>query len=329
MSNYKSFLLLLTGALLLNKADAQVTFDHTPKGVAYHIFNTGSGEKIKASNVITFNFIQKTDKDSVLYSSYKSGNPVKLQVQPSQSITDLMEIFPLMALKDSAVVKIPADSIFAGHEEQRPPFLPKGSSVVFSIKVERVQTMDEAIAERNTALEAMKSAEALALSKYITESKKIYKTTPSGLKYIITKPSLKPKALKGDTAYVNYVGHTLDGKVFDTSIEAVAKTSGLNQPGRPYEPIKVAVGMSEVIPGWDEALQLLNEGSKATLVIPSAIAYGERGSGEMIPGFTPLVFEMEIVKVKRIPHPAAKTAAKKGTAKKPAAKSATTAKKKS
>jgi FKBP-type peptidyl-prolyl cis-trans isomerase FkpA len=328
MSTYKSFFLLLAGVLLLNKANAQLTFEHTPKGVAYHIFSTAPGEKIKTSNVITFNFIQKTEKDSVLYSSYKMGNPVKLQVQPSQSITDLMEIFPLLSVKDSAIVKIPADSIFAGHEDQRPPFLPKGSNVIFLLKIERVQTMEDAIAERNKALEAMTSAETSAIAKYVTESKKVYITTASGLKYRVTLPSIKHKALKGDTAYVNYTGHTLSGKVFDSSIESVAKAAGLQQPGRTYEPIKVAVGQGNVIRGWDEALLLLNEGSKANLVIPSALAYGEKGVSEDIPGFTPLVFDIEVVRIKSMAKPIAKKVVKKATARKPTGKSGTATKKK-
>ncbi len=331
MRNYRSFLLLLLSIAVLNKANAQ-NLERTPKGAFYHIFTSNPGDKIKPNSVITFNVIQKTEKDSILYSSYKNGQPVKLQVQPSQNIADLMEIFPLLALKDSAMVKIPTDSIFVGHEDQRPPFLPKGSNLVFLLKIERVQTLDEAIAERNTAMEAMKSAEALALKKYVDESHKTYLTTASGLKYIITKASLKHnKALKGDTAYVNYVGHTLSGKVFDTSIESVAKESGLSQPGRTYEPIKVEVGEGHVIPGWDEALLLLPEGTKANLVIPSALAYGERGVSEDIPGFTPLVFDIEVVKIKASPHPVAKKAtATKAPAKKTAAKAttATTAKKK-
>jgi FKBP-type peptidyl-prolyl cis-trans isomerase len=323
MSKYKSFLMLLLSILVLNKSNAQ-TLERTPKGAFYHIFTNNPGEKIKPTSVITFNVIQKTDKDSVLYSSYKNGQPVKLQVQPSQNIADLMEIFPLLTIKDSALVKIPTDSIFVGHEEQRPPFLPKGSNIVFLIKIERVQTLDEAIAERNTAMEAMKSGEALAVSKYVTETHKPYITTATGLKYLITKPSIKRKPLKGDTAYVNYVGHTLSGKVFDTSIESVAKEAGLAQPGRTYEPIKVAVAQGNVIPGWDEALLLLNEGSKANLVIPSALAYGDKGVSEDIPGFTPLVFDIEVVKVKPVPHTAAKKApAKKAPAKKPAAKATT------
>jgi FKBP-type peptidyl-prolyl cis-trans isomerase len=109
---------------------------------------------------------------------------------------------------------------------------------------------------------------------------------------------------------VNYTGYTLDGKVFDSSVEAKAKAAGLQQPGRNYEPIKFPVGQKQVIEGWDEALLLMNEGSKATLVIPSQLAYGERGSGETIPPFSTLVFDVELVKVNRIKHIPAKAATK-------------------
>jgi FKBP-type peptidyl-prolyl cis-trans isomerase len=118
----------------------------------------------------------------------------------------------------------------------------------------------------------------------------------------------------------------LSGKLFDTSIEANAKAAGVQQPGRPYEPISVVLGEHRVISGWDEGLLLLNEGSKATFIIPSNLAYGERPNGE-IPGYSTLVFDIELVKVKPgkhaavTPKPAAgKTPLKKAGAKKPAAK---------
>lgn len=321
--NLRSVIVLLISVSLFGTAKAQTApgFEKTGKGVLYHIFKSGDTAKAKLTDVITFNFIQKTDKDSVLTSSYVSGSPVKIQVQPSQNIGDLMDIFPLFAAKDSAVVKVPTDSIFKGHEESRPPFLAKGSYLVFNIKIERVQKLADAIAERNAQMEQLKVAEATGIEKYIAEQKLAVKTTPSGLKYVVTKASLKPKPLNGDTVFVNYVGHTLQGKVFDSSIEAVAKTSGLQQPGRKYEPIKVTLGQGQVIKGWDEGLLLLNEGSKATFVIPSALAYGPQGAGEDIKPFTPLVFELELVKVKHPHHaPVKKTVKKTGAKKAPAKK---------
>jgi FKBP-type peptidyl-prolyl cis-trans isomerase FkpA len=123
---YILFILVLAVAV---KANAQGGFQTTPKGDLYQIFTHSAGEKIKLGQVITFQFIQKTDKDSVLASSYAMGHPVKQQIQPSQNAGDLMDVFPMLADKDSVLVKVPADSIFKGHEEQRPPFYPKAATL--------------------------------------------------------------------------------------------------------------------------------------------------------------------------------------------------------
>ncbi|WP_259068840.1 FKBP-type peptidyl-prolyl cis-trans isomerase [Mucilaginibacter sp. X4EP1] len=313
---YILFILALT---LVVKANAQTELQHTPKGAAYQIFTHNTGDKIKLNDVITFEFIQKTDKDSVLFSTYAAGHPVQAQIQASQNVGDLMEVFPLLTVSDSALVKVPTDSIFAGHEDQRPAFFPKGSYLNFILKIEKVQSLDAAIAEKNAAVEKVKATEVTEATKYIADHKLVLKTTPSGLKYIITKPSLKRKVLKGDTVLVNYAGRTLDDKVFDSSIAAVAQASGLNQPGRTYEPIQVIVGTGGVIPGWDEGLLLLNEGTKATFVIPSALAYGAQGAGDDIKPYNTLVFDVEVVKLKPIKHPVAKKPLAK---KKPVAKKA-------
>ncbi|GGB23332.1 MULTISPECIES: FKBP-type peptidyl-prolyl cis-trans isomerase [Mucilaginibacter] len=322
-----SFLLPALSALALNAGAQTVGLQKTAKGALYQIYTANPGNKAKINDVLTFNFIQKTDKDSVLFSSYKAGHPVQAQVQASQNVGDLMEIFPLLAAKDSALVKIPTDSVFVGHEEARPPFLPKGSFLTFILKIEKVQSLNDAIAERNAGLEKLKQAETADRESYITAHGLKPVTTASGLKYVITSPTTKRKPLNGDTVLVNYTGKLLNGKLFDTSIEANAKAAGIQQPGRPYEPISVVLGEHRVISGWDEGLLLLNEGSKATFIIPSNLAYGERPYGSEIPGYSTLVFDIELVKVKPgkhaavTPKPAAgKAPLKKAGTKKPAAK---------
>lgn len=325
----KRYILLLLVALFAGQANAQTEYKRTAKGTQYRLITNNTGDRIKESQVITFNVVQKTDKDSVLFSTYVTGTPVKTQVQPQG---DLMDVFVLLTTKDSVWVKVPTDSIFKGHEESRPPFLPKGGNLNFVIKIEQVQTLDEAIAERNAAMNKIKTDETTARDKYIADHKLSLQTTASGLKYVITSPSVKRKPLAGDTLLVNYVGRTTDDKVFDTSIEAEAQKAGLQQPGRSYEPLTVIVGQGQVIRGWDEGLLLLNEGSKATFVIPSYLGYGEQGAGADIKPFNSLVFDVELVKIKPAKRVVAKTAVKKTTkttaktgvkktvAKKPAAK---------
>jgi FKBP-type peptidyl-prolyl cis-trans isomerase len=216
------------------------------------------------------------------------------------------------------MVRIPTDSIFNAPGMERPPFFPKGSSLVILLKIEKVQSMEEATAAQQKMMLAMKDAEALTLSRYLTEKKITGVKTKSGLRYIIRKPSAKAKPVKGDTVFVNYTGRGLDGKVFDSSIEAEAKKAGLQQPGRAYEPIRVILGEGSVIPGWEEGLLLLNDGSKATFIIPSDLAYGSHGAGQDIKPFSTLLFDLEIVKVKRTKKAASATGTKPVARKSPA-----------
>jgi FKBP-type peptidyl-prolyl cis-trans isomerase FkpA len=327
-------MVLSVGAV--SAAFAQANLIKTPNGALYSIIKPGNGAKVKQGDVITFQFTQKTDKDSLLGSSYQTGRPAKVQVQPSKNVADLMEVFSILSVNDSVLARVPTDSIFVGHEESRPPFLPKGSYLNFTIKLQKIQTMDEAMAEAKTEMEkaraeqaAMmekwKQEEAPSIAKYVTDKQLAPQTTASGLKYMVTSAGSGANAKAYDTVLVNYTGRLLDGKVFDSSVAEVAKASGLEQPGRTYEPIRFLVGNQEVIPGWDEGLLLLNEGSKATFIIPSALAYGERGSPPVIRPFSPLVFDVELVKViKGTGKPPVQPGADliKSVARKPAAKKA-------
>jgi len=316
-------LLIGAGAQLM----AQDGFVKTPKGNLLKNLTNKTGDKIKVNDVITFDIVQKTDKDSLLGSSYTSGQPIKIQVQEPKTTPDLMDVFPLLAAQDSACVKVPTDSIFKGHDNERPPFFPKGSYLVCYVKIERIQTLDEAMGERNKALDSMRTAETAARSKFVAGLKGPVKTTKSGLQYIITQPSLKARPLAGDTVVVEYAGKFLDGTLFDTSIKDVAMKSGKYQEGRPYEPLKFPVGAQKVIPGWDEGLMLLGSGAKATFIIPSNLAYGDQGYNG-IPPFATLVFDVELKGIHPIKHAAPKPAVKKPVTKKPAAKkTAATAKK--
>lgn len=119
--------------------------------------------------------------------------------------------------------------------------------------------------------------------KFLTENalnKSVY-TTKSGLQYkIVTKgEGRKPKAT--DKVRVHYTGTLIDGTKFDSSVDR----------GTPAE-----FPLNQVIPGWTEGLQLMNEGSKYILYIPYNLGYGEQPTGSIPPGST-LIFEVELIKV--------------------------------
>lgn len=109
--------------------------------------------------------------------------------------------------------------------------------------------------------------------------------TDSGLRYKLIQKGDGVKAEKGQTVSVHYKGQLPDGMVFDSSFKR-------------NKPIDFQLGVGQVIPGWDEGIQLLNVGDKARLVIPSDLAYGSAGAGGVIPPNATLVFDVELVAVK-------------------------------
>ena len=110
--------------------------------------------------------------------------------------------------------------------------------------------------------------------------------TESGLKYKVSKIGSGPNAKIDDVLSVHYSLKLVDGSEIDSSF-----TRG--------EPIEFTCGVGQVIKGWDEAMQLLNKGSKATLVIPSELGYGTNGAGNgVIPPNATLIFEVELVDIK-------------------------------
>lgn len=105
---------------------------------------------------------------------------------------------------------------------------------------------------------------------------------PSGLQYEILKKGTGKKPTASDKVECHYHGTLIDGTVFDSSV----------QRGTP-----ATFGVSQVIPGWVEALQLMETGSKWRLFIPSELAYGANGAGNTIEPNSTLVFEVELLDI--------------------------------
>jgi FKBP-type peptidyl-prolyl cis-trans isomerase FklB len=106
---------------------------------------------------------------------------------------------------------------------------------------------------------------------------------------------------RGDTVVVNYTGKTLDNKVFDTSVEQVAKDTGIYISSRKYEPLKYPIGLGLTISGFEFAVSKMFTGEKATVIFPSRLGYGSQGAGS-IPPNSPMIFELELVSVKKGPN---------------------------
>lgn len=156
-------------------------------------------------------------------------------------------------------------------------------------------TFDEAkriVNEYFTQLEAEMQAEAAKQGEvnlkngqaFLAENAKRegIKTTASGLQYEVLASGNGDKPKASDTVEVHYTGKLIDGTVFDSSVE---------------RGVPATFGVTQVIPGWVEALQLMSEGDKWRLYIPSNLAYGPNGAGGVIGPNMTLIFDVELLRV--------------------------------
>mgnify|MGYP003110789344 CR=1 FL=1 len=170
------------------------------------------------------------------------------------------------------------DAIQQGDKIEKLEIIRQGAAAEKFNAVEEFRSFNGAKAEREAA--AKKQQEEL-----MGEMSQGFEKTSSGLRYKIEEKGSGAKAEKGQTVSVHYKGMLPDGSVFDSSFTR-------NQP------IDFKLGKGQVIQGWDEGIQLLHVGDKARFVIPSNLAYGERGAGGVIPPNATLIFDVELVSVK-------------------------------
>jgi FKBP-type peptidyl-prolyl cis-trans isomerase FklB len=179
--------------------------------------------------------------------------------------------------------------------EVNPDYLAKG--LKDSLSGEKSLLTDEEIREAMTAFQAEMQAKQEARMKdqgeknkiegeaFLAENKKKQGvvTLPSGLQYKVVKQGAGKSPKPTDTVTTHYRGTLIDGTEFDSSYKR-------NEP--------VSFPVNGVIKGWTEALQLMKAGSKWELYIPSNLAYGEQGAGNVIGPNATLIFEVELISVK-------------------------------
>ncbi len=158
----------------------------------------------------------------------------------------------------------------------------------FKINPEKINDMFNAfLAKRSDYTKAVNKQKG---EKFLAENKNkdSVQTSVSGLQYIIRNAGNDVKPGPTDTVYVHYKGTLLDGTVFDESPKNAEGTRLM---------------LNRVVPGWTEGLQLIGEGGKMRLFVPSELAYGENGTRGIEPNST-LIFDLELVKVNKfVPKP--------------------------
>lgn len=308
MKNNRS--LLATLALVfgvISLSSCQKTEVTEIDGIEYTYIKEGS-EKAVNGDFLLYHLKISTEGDSVFYSTDDQPFPGYLLANDSIPANNGMdEIFLSLKKGDSIAFEAPAKVIFGNNQ---PPFL--NAEEIVKVRLGAFNIMDEAgiqayfeevmAAEEANRAERAKELlveEGATIEAYAAENGLDVEKTENGLYYVIETEGTGEAMTPGTTMYVNYAGYLMDGTLFDTSYEDIAKANNVYNPQRPYEPLSVNVGMGQVIPGWDEGLMLLKNGSKAKFLIPSPLAYGENGTGGGIGPNSILIFDVEVTDVQK------------------------------
>ncbi len=283
--------LFLATALFLEACSGGAKSEYTQGGFRYVHHKKNGGAKPQPGEYVYYKVSIFAD-DSLVYNSRDEAQAPRVVMPEAEQLktnpSPVIDVLYLMSPGDSLTLYYPLDSM-----PQRPPGYEDKKMIRYDIVLDSIQTADQFKAQQEAEMQKLNKlfaeknqmlTEALAAYKAGTMGSQLQKTE-SGLEYAILEEGDGPKPQPGQIVTVEYIGVLKeDGKKFDESITR-------------DRPFSFTVGKGQVIPGWDEGLQLLNQGSKAVLFIPYQLAYGEAGSPPVIPEKADLVFYVELTDV--------------------------------
>ena len=283
MRKITKLMIALVALVALGTACSKYPGFKKDKSGLYYKFYVQNKDSVQAQmNDIVEGIYTFRTEDSV----FVKNDLLRDMINESRYPGDYYDALKKLHVGDSATFIMNGDTFFHYYFNGRPfPF--KKKELYFDVKLTNIIPKEEF--ERQRA-EQMKQYEAMIdelrlsedslLNDYIKTHNIKVKPTASGLYVIKTVSGSGKVIVKDSKVKVDYTGKLLDGTIFDSSIERGT-------------PIELVVGQGSVISGWEEALLLMRQGDHATVVIPSKLAYGNRGNRN-IPPYTPLIFDMEI-----------------------------------
>ncbi|ROT47474.1 FKBP-type peptidyl-prolyl cis-trans isomerase [Candidatus Cardinium hertigii] len=309
-------------------------FITVPSGFSYKKMMVGNGKKVKDGDVVDMVLVMKLaykkgekaeeehvpnakKEERVLIDTLKEPQPFLLRyddlTSTNKQLAEMLNIVeekqrvifkfsPQYYLKDAAA---DLDKILEFND------LKKDDELVMDVEIKKIMNQEEydQLMTTKRAAQLEKDKQQLEKDKQQLEKDKQLITdylaahniqassTDSGLFYIVDQSSEDIPIVKGKCVKINYTGRLLDGSVFDTTNEEIAKSHNIYLPPKAYVPFEFQVGVNSVIPGWEEGLLLLKKNEKARFFIPSVLAYGEDVTSKRIPGNAVLLFEIEVVDV--------------------------------
>ncbi|MEW5846358.1 MAG: FKBP-type peptidyl-prolyl cis-trans isomerase [Bacteroidota bacterium] len=271
-----------------NKSKLFPGYSVTDTGIHYKLIVLGeSNTPASIGNYVTAIIAYRTLNDSLFFQGVR-----QFQLTLPEYEGSIDECFLMLNSGDSASFYIQAEPFFTKTlETNLPKFISPGEFMRVDIKLLEVKSAEEFQKEMEAFMSWINDFgeyEKVILKQYLDGQKVDVQPTESGL-YIIPQVKTQRNQVEiGDTVTIHYEGRFLNGKAFDST-----RKRG--------EPFQFVYGQKwQVIPGLEEAIGKMREGEKAMLIVPSHLAFGQQGnSNGMIPAFTSVIFELEILEVKK------------------------------
>jgi FKBP-type peptidyl-prolyl cis-trans isomerase FkpA len=289
MAKVYSHLLTLLALVIIvscNKSEYP-GYKKSENGFYYKLVKIGDDSiKCHYNDYITADICYRTLNDSVFFKGRR-----KFQISQPSFAGSIDECLTLLAEDDSASFIIPAKSFFVNTlSSELPAFLSATDNMKVDVTVLEIQTPIAFAYEKQAFLkwiEDFGEYEKTILQQYLDESKLKIAESPNGIRYLTLRKGNDRGVNLGDTVVVHYEGKFLNGKFFDSTRKR-------------NEAFQFVYGQQwQVVKGMEEGIGMMHEGEKALFILPSEMAFGETGSSTgIIPPFTSLIFEVELLSVK-------------------------------
>lgn len=264
-------------------------FLKTANGIEYKIVKASKSKRTpNVGDVMYMNMSYRTERtDSLLFASSDLGEEFRMRLAAPSDKGCIEEALMLLHEGDSAVIKVDAIKFFVKSQGKAsiPAFIKKGDRLVFNVRMKKIVSgLDYANANKDMYQKRIDEENSL-INRFLINMNYPLKKTDSGLHILTINKGAGKKPSVGSTVKIDYTAAFIDGSVFDSTLER-------------SEPFSFVTGKKEVIVGLEEAVMNMQVGDHCLAIIPFRLAYGDQKYGNVIPPFSTLVFEIELLDAK-------------------------------
>jgi FKBP-type peptidyl-prolyl cis-trans isomerase len=279
---------ITVGLLMVSCSGEYPGFKKTETGIYYKIYDSDNQDttRVLKDDIVTM-ALSYGLKDSVIFDSKMMPEPIKMQAMDPQYPGDFFDALRLCHQGDSVTFILKAGPFFTKTvgQPQVPSFCTEETDLYFNVKVQKVQSREEADAELKAMNAELEQQEIIKLQQYVASNNIKVTPTSDGIYYIETKKGTGKSPVQDDYVSVNFTVYLLGNpnKLFSTLDKG--------------DPVDFKFGGQFENKGFQEAVGLMKEGGKANAIVPSSLAFGERGAGDIVPPFSTLYYEIDLVDI--------------------------------